>query len=141
MAIALLTLLYPKPSDDLLVERRRFKTSEAPPIDLEAIQERQREAWLKQAIEKGSLPPLAEAPKSPKRSLRDRLAYYYPYTEEVREKPYPLFIWQTWKRTLGDESFEARLRPFAEAWKQQNPESVYEVGTRRREDAVLSRRR
>ncbi|KAI2639210.1 glycosyltransferase family 32 protein [Xylaria nigripes] len=59
-----------------------------------------------------------------KMSLYDKLAYQYPYDVETK---FPAYIWQTWKSTPADESFEFRDQEYS--WSYLHPGFVHEVIT------------
>lgn len=70
--------------------------------------------------------PVAQKPMADmsKMSLYDKLAYAYPY--DVQSK-FPAFIWQTWKKTPGDNDFE--FRDQEGSWSAQHPGFIHEVVT------------
>lgn len=70
----------------------------------------------------GQQSPQSSSPKT----LRERLAYHFPY--EIESK-FPAYVWQTWKNAPGDEGFTDRLRPFEASWSEQHPGFVHEVIT------------
>lgn len=64
--------------------------------------------------------------KPTRASLRDRLAYHFPYELESK---FPAYIWQTWKAGPGSADFEERLRPMEASWTEKHPSFVHEVIT------------
>ncbi|SPO00201.1 related to mannosyltransferase [Cephalotrichum gorgonifer] len=65
--------------------------------------------------------PMMDISKLP---LREQLAHQYPY---VLESKFPAYIWQTWKTTPADESFEFREQEAS--WTELHPGFVHEVIT------------
>ncbi|TDZ32652.1 Initiation-specific alpha-1,6-mannosyltransferase [Colletotrichum spinosum] len=61
-----------------------------------------------------------------KMSLRDKLAYQFPYDVETR---FPAYIWQTWKYTPAEQEFGFREQEAS--WTEQHPGFVHEVITDR----------
>ncbi|KAI9795209.1 MAG: membrane-bound alpha-1,6- mannosyltransferase Initiation-specific [Piccolia ochrophora] len=59
-------------------------------------------------------------------SLREQLAYQFPY--DVEEK-FPGYIWQTWKYTPASSQFSDDLRPMEATWTEMHPGFVHEVIT------------
>lgn len=57
-------------------------------------------------------------------SLYDKLAYQYPYDVESK---FPAYIWQTWKTTPEDDSFE--FRDQEGSWTYHHPGFIHEVIT------------
>ncbi|KAF6006847.1 hypothetical protein HII12_004771 [Brettanomyces bruxellensis] len=55
-----------------------------------------------------------------KASLREKLAFYFPYEPE---KPVPRTVWQTWKCGAKDKKFPKRFREPHRSWKEGNPKS------------------
>ncbi|VEU19624.1 DEKNAAC100708 [Brettanomyces naardenensis] len=53
-------------------------------------------------------------------TLRERMAYYFPYEPE---KPLPRNVWQTWKCSDDDPSFPSSYRVPHKSWKLVNPKS------------------
>lgn len=51
-------------------------------------------------------------------TLRQQLSYQFPYDPS---KPFPKFIWQTWKVPLESSQFPARYKRFQETWQENNP--------------------
>ncbi|GAM82765.1 hypothetical protein ANO11243_007510 [Dothideomycetidae sp. 11243] len=58
------------------------------------------------------------------RPLRQQLAYQFPYELEAK---FPNYIWQTWKYTPADASFDERYRPYEASWTEKHPGFVHEV--------------
>lgn len=58
--------------------------------------------------------------------LRKQLAYMYPYDAESR---FPAYIWQTWRKSPSDGSFDENLRPMEASWSVLHPTFVHEVIT------------
>lgn len=61
---------------------------------------------------------------SPELSLEEQLAFHFPYEPE---KPFPKFIWQTWKYSTDDKSFPSRYRHIIDTWKNNNPAYSYRL--------------
>lgn len=61
-----------------------------------------------------------------KMSLRDKLAYQFPYDLETK---FPAYIWQTWKYTPSSGDFDESFRPAEASWSEQHPGFVHEVIT------------
>jgi alpha 1,6-mannosyltransferase len=59
-------------------------------------------------------------------SLRDHLAYLYPYKGPSSTK-FPAYIWQTWKYTPAMGEFDERFRMTEASWTEQHPDYVHEV--------------
>jgi alpha 1,6-mannosyltransferase len=59
-----------------------------------------------------------------KPSLRQKLAYQYPY--DLTSK-FPAYIWQTWRSTPADDEFE--FRDQEASWTEQHPTFIHEVIT------------
>lgn len=57
-------------------------------------------------------------------SLREQLAYQFPYEPE---KPMPKYIWQTWKVDVDDPKFPTTFRHYVQHWKENNPEFAHKV--------------
>ncbi|ODV83078.1 glycosyltransferase family 32 protein [[Candida] arabinofermentans NRRL YB-2248] len=57
-------------------------------------------------------------------SLRERLAYMFPYDQT---KKFPAYIWQTWKYGLNDENFGSKYKTGEEQWALKNPGFVHEL--------------
>ncbi|TID30227.1 hypothetical protein CANINC_001234 [Pichia inconspicua] len=57
-------------------------------------------------------------------TLRDKLAYVYPYIEESK---FPGYIWQTWKYGLRDENFGTRWKQYEAEWTILNPGFVHDL--------------
>ncbi|EQL01864.1 hypothetical protein G6O67_005299 [Ophiocordyceps sinensis] len=55
-------------------------------------------------------------------STHDKLAYAFPYDMETK---FPAYIWQTWKTTPADESFQFREQETS--WTEQHPGFIHEV--------------
>ena len=61
---------------------------------------------------------------SPNSSLRERLAYVYPY--DLNEK-FPAYIWQTWKYGLNDDRFGIDYKKGEEQWAILNPKFIHDI--------------
>ncbi|KAI9754581.1 MAG: membrane-bound alpha-1,6- mannosyltransferase Initiation-specific [Lichina confinis] len=61
-------------------------------------------------------------------SLKDQLAYRFPYDVEAK---FPAYIWQTWKDTPASGKFPEQLRPKEASWTEKHPGFVHEVITDR----------
>lgn len=61
-------------------------------------------------------------------SLKDQLAYRFPYDIEAK---FPAYIWQTWKDTPASGKFAEQLRPKEASWTEKHPGFVHEVITDR----------
>ncbi|KAI9762021.1 MAG: Vacuolar protease A [Chaenotheca gracillima] len=61
-----------------------------------------------------------------KKSLREQLAYQFPYDGEGK---FPAYIWQTWKVTPSSGEFEELFRPTEASWTIKHPGFVHEVIT------------
>ncbi|KUJ09217.1 glycosyltransferase family 32 protein [Mollisia scopiformis] len=61
-----------------------------------------------------------------KASLRDKLAYQFPYDVE---KKFPAYIWQTWKYTPASGEFGENFRPAEASWSEKHPGFIHEVIT------------
>lgn len=59
-------------------------------------------------------------------SLRDKLAYQFPYDVEVK---FPAYIWQTWKFTPASGEFGENFRPAEASWSEKHPGFIHEVIT------------
>lgn len=59
-------------------------------------------------------------------SLRDKLAYQFPYDVE---KKFPAYIWQTWKYTPASGEFGENFRPAEASWSEKHPGFIHEVIT------------
>jgi alpha 1,6-mannosyltransferase len=59
-------------------------------------------------------------------SLRDKLAYQFPY--DVEQK-FPAYIWQTWKYTPASGDFGENFRPAEASWSEKHPGFIHEVIT------------
>lgn len=59
-------------------------------------------------------------------SLRDKLAYQFPYDVETK---FPAYIWQTWKYTPASGYFDDKFRAAEATWTEQHPGFVHEVIT------------
>ncbi|KAI9793727.1 MAG: membrane-bound alpha-1,6- mannosyltransferase Initiation-specific [Peltula sp. TS41687] len=59
-------------------------------------------------------------------SLRDQLAYQFPYDVEAK---FPAYVWQTWKHTPASGEFAEDLRPAEASWTEKHPTFVHEVVT------------
>jgi mannan polymerase II complex HOC1 subunit len=57
-------------------------------------------------------------------SLREKLAFIYPYDEY---KKFPAYIWQSWKYGLNDDRFGQEYKRGEEQWARLNPEFVHEL--------------
>ncbi|KAG0686494.1 membrane-bound alpha-1,6- mannosyltransferase Initiation-specific [Pichia californica] len=57
-------------------------------------------------------------------SLREKLAFLYPYDQN---KKFPAYIWQTWKYGLNDNKFGKEYKQGEEQWAIQNPGFVHEL--------------
>jgi alpha 1,6-mannosyltransferase len=64
--------------------------------------------------------------KPTRTSLRNRLAYHFPYELDTK---FPAYIWQTWKAGPGSSDFAERLRPMEASWTEKHPGFVHEVIT------------
>lgn len=58
--------------------------------------------------------------------LRKQLSYAFPYDPEGK---FPAYIWQTWKYTPSDGSFNEAFRPSEASWTELHPSFVHEVIT------------
>jgi alpha 1,6-mannosyltransferase len=61
-----------------------------------------------------------------KKSLREQLAFQFPYDPESK---FPAYIWQTWKTSPSSPKFEKTFRPLEQSWTDQHPGFVHEVIT------------
>ena len=59
-------------------------------------------------------------------SLRDHLAYLYPYEGPSATK-FPAYVWQTWKFTPAQGDFDERFRITEASWTEKHPDYVHEV--------------
>ena len=59
-------------------------------------------------------------------SLKDKLAYQFPYDPETK---FPAYIWQTWKYTPASGDFGENLRPAEASWSEKHPGFIHEVIT------------
>ncbi|QPG75598.1 hypothetical protein FOA43_002955 [Brettanomyces nanus] len=57
-------------------------------------------------------------------SLREKLAYLYPYDANKR---FPGYIWQSWRYGLNDDRFGPEFKMGEEAWARSNPGFVHEI--------------
>ncbi|KAG7822578.1 hypothetical protein KL909_003743 [Ogataea angusta] len=61
---------------------------------------------------------------SPEATLRERLAYMFPYDQN---RKFPAYIWQSWKYGLNDANFGPRYKEGEEQWALKNPGFVHEL--------------
>lgn len=61
-----------------------------------------------------------------KATLREQLAYQFPYDLETK---FPAYIWQTWKYAPTSDKFGTRFRQAEASWTAKNPDFVHEVIT------------
>ena len=80
-------------------------------------------ALRKSKLSKGNQQPLQDMSKA---SLRDKLAYQFPYDLETK---FPAYIWQTWKYTPASPEFTESLRPAEASWSDKHPGFIHEVIT------------
>lgn len=59
-------------------------------------------------------------------SLKDKLAYQFPYDVEGK---FPAYIWQTWKYTPASGDFGENFRPAEASWSEKHPGFIHEVIT------------
>ncbi|TVY88015.1 Initiation-specific alpha-1,6-mannosyltransferase [Lachnellula willkommii] len=59
-------------------------------------------------------------------SLREKLAYQFPYDPELK---FPAYIWQTWKYTPASGEFGESFRPAEASWSEKHPGFIHEVIT------------
>lgn len=59
-------------------------------------------------------------------SLREKLAYQFPYDQESK---FPAYIWQTWKYTPASGEFGESFRPAEASWSEKHPGFIHEVIT------------
>lgn len=59
-------------------------------------------------------------------SIRQKLAYQYPYDVEIR---FPAYIWQTWRFTPASGEFKENYRPAEASWTELHPSFIHEVIT------------
>ncbi|CAY70667.1 Alpha-1,6-mannosyltransferase involved in cell wall mannan biosynthesis [Komagataella phaffii GS115] len=57
-------------------------------------------------------------------SLREKLAYLFPYNENGK---FPAYIWQTWKYGLNDDRFGEKFKEGETQWASKNPGFVHEL--------------
>ncbi|KAH3667293.1 hypothetical protein OGAPHI_002942 [Ogataea philodendri] len=57
-------------------------------------------------------------------TLRERLAYMFPYDQN---RKFPAYIWQSWKYGLNDASFGPKYKEGEEQWALKNPGFVHEL--------------
>ncbi|GMM32192.1 alpha-1,6-mannosyltransferase [Martiniozyma asiatica (nom. inval.)] len=57
-------------------------------------------------------------------TLREKLAFVYPYDQKSK---FPAYIWQTWKYGLNDERFGEAYKRGEEQWAVKNPGFVHEL--------------
>ncbi|VEU24010.1 DEKNAAC105278 [Brettanomyces naardenensis] len=57
-------------------------------------------------------------------SLREKLAFLYPYDTNRR---FPGYVWQSWKYGLNDERFGREFKLGEEKWAKRNPGFVHEI--------------
>lgn len=60
---------------------------------------------------------------SPDLTLREKLAFVYPYDQNQK---FPAYIWQTWKYGLNDDKFDKEYKRGEEQWAIKNPGFVHE---------------
>lgn len=73
--------------------------------------------WLRHGTNK-----LARLPDAS--TVRQQLAFQFPYEPK---KPYPAYIWQTWKVGLNDPAFPLKYKSFQRLWHDKNPEHMHIV--------------
>lgn len=125
----LLLFCHPNSPDnelDIDLNTLSYETTEAPAIDMEALKARQRDK-LAQLRREASLPQIPSPPRKLKRGIRNRLSYYFPYTEEIRESSYPGFIWQTWKFDQNDEQLSNEHSENVKDWTNMHPEYIHQI--------------
>lgn len=61
---------------------------------------------------------------SPDLTLREKLAFVYPYDQNQK---FPAYIWQTWKYGLNDNKFGKEYKRGEEQWALKNPGFVHEL--------------
>lgn len=61
---------------------------------------------------------------SPDLSLREKLAFIYPYDQNQK---FPAYVWQTWKFGLNDDRFGKEYKQGEEQWAVKNPGFVHEL--------------
>jgi alpha 1,6-mannosyltransferase len=62
----------------------------------------------------------------PPKSLREKLAYQFPYDVETK---FPAYIWQTWKFTPSSAEFDDTFRAAEASWSEKHPGFIHEVIT------------
>ncbi|TVY46014.1 Initiation-specific alpha-1,6-mannosyltransferase [Lachnellula subtilissima] len=63
---------------------------------------------------------------SSRATLREKLAYQFPYDQESK---FPAYIWQTWKYTPASGEFGESFRPAEASWSEKHPGFIHEVIT------------
>lgn len=67
-------------------------------------------------------------------SVGTQLAHQFPYESESR---FPAYIWQTWKQSRDDPTFDSRFRDAIRSWEDKNPGFVHEVMTDETANAIV----
>lgn len=85
-------------------------------------------AWRSKSAGQGKRPGQQAMTGPGTGSVKDQLAYQFPYDVEAK---FPGYVWQTWKDTPASGNFAEDLRPKEASWTEKHPGFVHEVVTDR----------
>lgn len=109
-----------------VIETRVVGSSNDKESNSELVNEEQLEKLRKVERENAELKRVLTQMRIPdsRFTLRDKLAFVYPYVEDEK---FPGYIWQIWKYGLRDENFGTRWKEYEAEWTILNPGFVHDL--------------